>query len=400
MFALLASAAGLKAKDNFQNLRLVWTTTPQTHATISWESDMKTEGDYLILWEEGNEPLRISATSTKAYTPSQGKEKKGKKKKKDEEASVDEEPWYYRHVRIQGLMPSTVYHLTAHSDGQESAQFHFRTAPNDDRNFKLIYVGDSRSNIDVAETISTQLGEMAAKDPEILAAIHGGDFASRGTVSHWRPWLAAWERTTSENGRLLPIIPVVGNHEDISRSPVYSEAYDMPGGNENFLYSCKLAPNFRIAVLNSEIPSTGVQESFLKETLERYKSEKVRWQLVAFHRPVYPAVKKPGMLQRLVPHFESYNIDLVLESDGHCIKRTVPIRNNEQDPSGVVYLGEGGYGAPQRDPKDLWYLEAPGFASKGDHLMLLRVTPEKIEYKTIGMNASVLDQFDFFPRKR
>ena len=39
--------------------------------------------------------------------------------------------------------------------------------------------------------------------------------------------------------------------------------------------------------------------------------------------------------------FEKYNVDLALESDGHCIKRTVPIRNGKQD-NWVVYVGEGG----------------------------------------------------------
>ena len=59
-----------------------------------------------------------------------------------------------------------------------------------------------------------------------------------------------------------------------------------------------------------------------------------------------------------VPLYEKHNVDLVLESDCHCIKRTIPIRNDKPSPDGVVYLGEGGYGAPQRDP-DLsrWYFQ-------------------------------------------
>ena len=78
----------------------------------------------------------------------------------------------------------------------------------------------------------------------------------------------------------------------------------------------------------------------------------------------------------------------------------MPIKAEKQDPSGVVYLGEGGYGAPQRTPKGLWYLEQPGFASKGDHHMELRVSAEKIDYKAVGMKGEVLDQHKFNPRNR
>ena len=76
---------------------------------------------------------------------------------------------------------------------------------------------------------------------------------------------------------------------------MFGQAYGMPG-EVKYYYSCNLSPSFRIVVLNSEIPATGPQESFLKQTLQDYKNEGVKWQLAAFHRPVYPAIKKPGAL--------------------------------------------------------------------------------------------------------
>ena len=384
------------ASDNFQNVRLVWTENPQSQATISWETDKITEGDLVKVWQEGEAVMQFAASQTKAYTDGGGKKKS--KKTKSNDGGGDK--WFYRHVRLAGLKASTKYKMTAHSNGATSREFYFTTAPEDQRTFKLLYVGDSRTRVEVAEKISKQMGEMATADPEILAVIHGGDYANSPTLKYWRPWLAAWDLTTASDGKLLPIIPVVGNHESISRSPLYGEAYAMPGGDKNFLYSCKLSPDFRITILNSEIPSTGTQEAFLRKTLEKYRTEKVKWQIAAFHRPVYPAVKKPSVIKRLVPLFEEFDIDLVLESDGHCIKRTVPIKNEKHDPSGIVYLGEGGYGAPQRKPKDLWYLKKPGFASLGDHLMMLEVTPESINYQSISVKGDVLDKHKFLPKSR
>ena len=93
-------------------------------------------------------------------------------------------------------------------------------------------------------------------------------------------------------------------------------------------------------------------------------------------------------------------MDIALEADGHCIKRTVPIRDGKMDPTGVVYIGEGGYGAPQRDTKDLWYLESPGFVSRADHLMIFDYQVETVEYKTIGIDGSSIDQQTFNRRDR
>jgi hypothetical protein len=36
----------------------------------------------------------------------------------------------------------------------------------------------------------------------------------------------------------------------------------------------------------------------------------------------------------------------VIESDGHVINRTVPIRNEKKDSTGVVSVGEGDLGVP------------------------------------------------------
>ena len=48
------------------------------------------------------------------------------------------------------------------------------------------------------------------------------------------------------------------------------------------------------------------------------------------------------------PLFDKYHIDIALESDGHCMKRTAPIRHGKKDPTGIVYVGEGGLGVGQR----------------------------------------------------
>ena len=165
-------------------------------------------------------------------------------------------------------------------------------------------------------------------------------------------------------------------------------------------------PNFFTAgaLSISKYDPTGKAKDSIDGKLKTYpqrKSERIGTFHVRDDRMTfYGTPDEKGRRKRLVPLFDQYNIDLVLESDGHCVKRTVPIKNNKQHPEGVVYLGEGGYGAPQRTPKKIWYLEAPGFSGKADHYMTLRVDGDTISYQTVGSDAKIIDQHKFKARQR
>jgi hypothetical protein len=382
---------GMLYSENFKNMRVIWIERPQTEAMIIWDSDKPADGDYIkIVKGESDTDQKLFSHFDQAYT---NIDKKGRE--------IDEKKLYVRHIKCRDLDPSTKYTFTAYSGKEKSREYHFTTAPSDDRNYKLVFVGDSRTRIEVAQKISAQINELVKKDSEILAVLHGGDYANVPELKYWRPWLKAYSLTTSKMGRLVPMIPVCGNHEFIRRSPLYGEAYGFPGEKQKYYYSCELSPQVRIAILNTEISTLGDQQKFLRDTLKQYKKDKVIWQLSAYHRPAYAAVKKPSAaMTAWVPLFDEFDVDLVLESDGHCIKRTVPIKNNKLDPKGTVYLGEGGYGAPQRKPGKKWYLDSPGMASSGDHLMLLQFKKDEIDYKTIGINGDILDRYAFKPRKR
>jgi len=100
-----------------------------------------------------------------------------------------------------------------------------------------------------------------------------------------------------------------------------------------------------------------------------------------------------------VPLFEKFNLDLVVESDGHVIKRTVPIRNEKKDPTGIVYVGEGGLGVPQRKPKsDRWYLQKPGMTGAGHHVMRVTFGKNKMDYEVILLDRKQADKHQFLPR--
>ena len=68
------------------------------------------------------------------------------------------------------------------------------------------------------------------------------------------------------------------------------------------------------------------QAEWLEAELKRLRPA-VRW-LFVYHRPMYPAVKGLRACPHFCPLFDKYNIDIA-ESDGHCMKRTVPIRDGK-----------------------------------------------------------------------
>jgi hypothetical protein len=389
------------ASDFVRNVRVIWSGSPQSDAVVVWDGAAADE-DTLLLYDTVSRTGQANDYTCKIRVSETGLYTEGIKNTSEESASEPVSPdLFYHHAVLTNLEPDTVYYLAVKTAEGPEREYHFRTAPKDGTTFKLIYAGDSRSRIDITRKMSMQIRELFEKDESIVALLHGGDYAETTQRDKWKAWLEAYALTTTKNGKLLPIIPIIGNHDTVGNSPMFRQAYGNPGG-KNAYYALRLTPSVSILCLNTEISAEGEQKEFLRNALAGMEKDKVKWRIAAFHSPAYPAVKQPGAARTSwVPFFEEFNIDLVLESDGHCIKRTVPIRKDREADDGIVYLGEGGYGAPQRDPKpDLWYLQGKNaFASKGDHIMMLEIAPDAIHYSTVLVTGEVVDSAAFKPHR-
>ncbi len=305
---------------------------------------------------------------------------------------------HYHHCALSSLQPSTRYYLVLQTENDRSEEFYFETAPADDRAFKLLFGGDSRSDSRQRRIMNQRMAALVAADPTVMGLAHGGDYVATGTSwSDWTQWLTDHELTITADGRLLPVIPARGNHE--ARGSLYDQIWATPGGNGKN-YFTTIIGNFWLVTLNSEISQGGDQRVWLERQLQMGVN-RARWITAQYHRPAWPAVKSPGnALRHWVPLFEQYNADLIFESDGHALKRTVPIRNNQQDPTGVVYVGEGGLGVSQRTPEsDRWYLQSPGFTTSAHHVQVLSVSPMELVYEVIAADGSNLDTYRMNPRR-
>lgn len=115
-----------------------------------------------------------------------------------------------------------------------------------------------------------------------------------------------------------------------------------------------------------------LQNSWLDKTLSEYKDSK--WKMVQYHVAAWPSVRDfdgsipKKIREHWIPLLERHNVDIVIEAHDHAYKKTVPIRDNRRnDENGIIYLGDGGWGAPVRDvkdPEEFWWLDE---ALKIDH---------------------------------
>jgi acid phosphatase type 7 len=264
----------------------------------------------------------------------------------------------------------------------------------------MIAGGDSRTGLEDRSRMNLRIAATVLNHPDVYALCHGGDYINDGNSwREWRLWLSQHEFTTLDDGRVLPIIPTKGNHDG---GPLFFEIFNLKSNTSkpSYWHNTQITKDVNIITLDTNYTANGPQEQWLKQQLATLRP-KSRYLLTNYHRPLFPAVKSvPDQAAVFVPLFEHYNIDLALESDGHCIKRTAPIRNGKIDPTGITYIGEGGLGVGQREPnKDLWYLK-DGYTSRGHHIYLLHFTKESLKVNTILLNGNIVDEFKLTPRSK
>lgn len=402
LFVHITTAAALSGNEKgIEHQRILWIANPSTEAVVSWTTRDagKTHQVYYDKESRGGD-LEAYAHRSDSY-------KNGMfTMVKDDMKWV--KPGHYHHVRLKELQPVTTYYFVIVSDGKISREYHFLTAPDDDREFAMLFGGDSRIGGDTPvqhndrRKMNERMSSILKANPLILGLIHGGDYCQTADWRFLDTWLSDHELVITDQGRMLPIIPVRGNH-DIQVG--FEEAFPLPEGTGNYYYSVPLSSKVAVVVLNTEISLGGDQRRWLTSELEKLRPRN-RWLLTAYHRPAYPSVRSPqdgaARREQWVPLFEKFNIDLACESHDHALKRTLPIRDGEPDhESGITYIGDGGLGVPQRDPDPKrWWFGAEGLAKPAHHVHMLEFGKDNLRGRAFAMDGDTLDDFRIHPRSK
>lgn len=377
-----------------EHVRVLWLEKPQQQAVISWTTGAAGSTHRLHVDTETRHAnptdyaRSLPATRSGAFTLAKA------------DIAFGTRPGHFHHVFLNDLQPDTTYYFVVASDGIASREYSFRTAPADDRPVRVIFGGDSRIGGQQPyfhqdrRAMNRRIAALAEEHDDVIAFIHGGDFAQTAQWRHLALWLYDHELVMTQDGRLIPMIPARGNHDlDIG----FEEAFWWPGQEGRYTYQTDLTPRVRLITLNTEISHGGRQRQWLSGRLAELRPES-RWLLVSYHRPAWPSVRAftSGAPRRQfwVPLFDEFRVDLVMESHDHALKRTVPILNGAAHPDGVVYIGDGGLGVPQRDPDpSRWYLQEGGMTRATHHVHLLELGPDTLRGRAFDPGGELVDDF-------
>jgi len=366
--------------------RLVWTDDPTTTITVGWDQGIVEnpviyygKEDFGQEWQkypEGQVPTRVVQGYRGMNT---------------------------HFAKLSDLEPNQIYYFVVKDSEYTSDRFWFRTAPDMPQAFTFISGGDTKSS-EPPLTAGRLSHKMVAK-LRPLFVIFNGDFCSgNGTDDDdWQQWLNDWTfLTTTEDGRMIPIIPVHGNHEDGDYT-VINKLFNAPyqyDDEENVYYSLSFGGDFfHIINLNSQAGGLDDQTKWLEEDLEKHQD--FTFKFAGYHKPMRPHTASKSENNHLVdawaPLFLKYKLDIAMEGDSHVSKMTFPIRRSDEegsyegfirdDENGTMYIGDGSWGAtprPNNDDKP-WTLRSGSF----NQFNWVQIFPEKedkpayVEFRTV-----------------
>lgn len=390
-------AAGREGPDE-QTLLLTWKKDPATTMTIQCLEVAENEAPALSLtyWKEGAaERETVEAETVKLL-------------------EWDEECYRHR-VTLENLDPDSLYRFQL---GGEGRVFAFRTMPSElTRPIRIAVGGDTLHEREWMEAVNRQAMRY---DPDFI--VWGGDLAYadglKENLPRWRLWFDVNAETLiDEDGRIVPIVVAIGNHE--VRKGMFYRHEDYEQTDE---WRLKLAPYFyqlfafpdlpgygaldfgdylSIIVLDTvgTNPIHGEQTEWLAQALE--ERSHFRHVMPVYHIPAYPSVRLPEqqvegkfIRETWLPLFDRHeNIRVAFENHDHAYKRTPPIRGDKPDPKGIVYVGDGAWGVgvrPVHPADETWYLER---SEPLRHAIIVTVDGDSLGFEVVGEEGDIIDQF-------
>ncbi|KAA3655858.1 MAG: hypothetical protein DWQ10_16670 [Calditrichaeota bacterium] len=353
--------------------RLVWTDDPTSTMTVIWDQ------------HKGN------AASVHYGTKDFGRQywKYGSSQEPQQRR------WFYYgmntfYTKLENLQADATYFFVIKDCTGVSDRFYFRTAPDTPEAFTFIAGGDTKSSGKPLEAGRASNKIVAKLRP--LFVMFNGDFNSgNGTYpDRWHQWLNDWhELATTDDGRIIPLVPVHGNHENGNKS-ILNKIFGAPfqySNEENIYYSLTFGNNFfHMISLNSELDEGGDQREWLLQDLKAHKDATIK--VAGYHKPFRPHTEKKAeniyQYEQWANLFYEYELSLSLDGDSHMHKITYPLKPSMEegnfqgfvrdDENGTMFIGEGSWGAYPRANNDdkPWTLESGSF----NQVKWIHVKPE------------------------
>ena len=362
---------------------LSWQEDPSSTMVVKWISDLENTQSFIHYAEESTSSWKKSEGTLTAFPNS--------------------EPYSLHTVILKNLTPKTQYSF--HLEGEDT-NYLFTTLPMDlEEPLSFIIGGDI--NLSTIQLFRETTLKAAELNPAFI--VMGGDLACPSIKKNglespekWLILLKYWFQDARHDNRLIPLVPVIGNHDirggfggHLENAPYFSFLFL---GEKTTTYSVlRLGHYASLYLLDSghASPPGGEQAAWLAKELQHDKD--VLHRIAVYHVPAYPPVRSYrnarscAVRRAWVPLFDAYHLHLAFENHDHAYKRTYPLTDSSRSTYGVVYIGNGSWGVKPRVPKrGTWtqYLEktvqARGFC-------FIHLEKEKRVVTAIGYNGETLD---------
>jgi hypothetical protein len=393
-------------------LYLTWQRDPTSTMTIQWISPIADQEDVIEYRKEIATPPPVEDQS---QTPSNQAEKEPSwlSIQGSHHPLPENNPYLVHIVEIIRLDPNSAYQFRI---GNSNAIYRFRTMPQElTEPFTFCAGGDAYHN-SLELCIETNR-QVALQDPRFVLV--GGDLAYATPdqiglpedCKRWLEWLTAWtENMQTPSKFLIPLIVAIGNHEVKGRydqtpeqAPFFYSLFAMPGAKGyNVL---RFDQYLSIVILDSSHthPINGEQTKWL--AVELAKQRDILHRFAIYHVPAYPSVRSLRLKESCaircswVPLFEKYGIHVAFESHDHAYKRTWPLLEGDISPFGVVYIGDGSWGAKPRIPKEAKKTSYLAKTAAKTQFIKVQISKKMREFWSITNDGVIIDHYIQYTNK-
>jgi predicted phosphodiesterase len=253
---------------------------------------------------------------------------------------------------IFGLQPDTKYYYrTSTNNGFTSAVDHFFTAKSSNNShFTFLHYGDCGYNNSVQNTIAALMFQEKA-DFGIVAGDVDQSIGNNYDVLYFNVYKDILKNYCH--------FPAIGNHDTYyDDAATYLDAFYLPTNNpqQSERYYSFIWGNAKFICMDSNIPYTPGSDQYTW-LIDELKCNNEQWLFVFFHHPPWTNAWSADyyipftdyflyqgnvdMRTELVPLFEQYGVDFVLNGHSHCYQRG--------QLNGVKYIISGGAGSSTID---------------------------------------------------
>ena len=408
-----------EAPSEPSGLFLTWQQDPTTTMTIDWHTGADDEGEAVVRYKKfGTDEWTEKAARSDPYAFS--------RHWSEEENEAIGEMTVHR-VELTGLEPRTEYRFQV---GEFERAYSFETIQESIDEEPLVFGagGDNGTGGGFRDM------NRAAMEHDIQFVAIGGDMAYEDgradRFSTMKRWFEVVRDTLiTEEGRVVPIVVGIGNHE-MKRPRGGNFYYNFPefGGREDFenyeddidrwrvdnapyffsLFAFPGQPGYGVLDFGDYLslvmpdsdhanPVGGVQQEWLEEVLAERKARQVDHIIPKYHVPGYPSARNPNartstkVREKWMPLFEQYGVRVAFENHDHTQKRTYPMREERIDRhNGIVYIGDGSWGRNPRSSNNEWYVK--NFESQL-HGVIVTLHRNSRHFLMINEKNEVIDEY-------